>query len=123
LRRFAKVLRRRVKRVGGRAVAVLVVNAVLAPDVALHGLHSQFFARKANVVGGQKTRDEGARTVAAHETFDGCQGVAQVAVDLRAVVVAISEVAAGNESHVVAVARVHGTHRFAQTLEMRARVV
>ncbi len=89
---FAEMLARRVVGIADRAVAVAVVDRVLAPDVALADVDALLLGEVAQVLGGEKSGDHALRPVAAADHLrNHLQAVVQVAVHLLAGVVHVGE--------------------------------
>jgi hypothetical protein len=121
--RFAEVLARWVVGVTDGTIAVLIIDGVLAPDVALAHVDALVFGQVTQVRGSQEAGDHRARAVAASDDpRDHGQAVARIAVHLLARIVGVGEVAARDEGDLVSVARVEPRDQIADRFVVLAPV-
>ena len=105
------------------AVAVAVINAELAPDVALADVNILLLGQVFLVGRREETGHQTLRAkTAAHEIAHLGQRLVDVAVHLFARVIHVGEIGAGDESHVVAILIVELAHQPAGGLVVGPRV-
>ena len=123
LRGFEVVLAAGVVGVTDAAVAVAVVDAVLAPDLSLADVNAFVVGEVALVLGVHKAGDEALRTVvSADDVGDHGEGFVDGLAVVFAGVVHGGEVAAGNEGDLVAVLVVKGGEEAARVFVLLAIV-
>ena len=124
LRGFARVLAARIIGVTDGAVAVPVVDAVLAPDRALADMDALLFGQIAQVLGGQETGHQALGFVAvANHVADFQQRFPDVQVDLFSGAIHRREISTRNESDLVAVGLVIADNLFADGGVIRAFIM
>jgi hypothetical protein len=103
------VLGRRIVGIADRALAVLVVDGVLAPDIPLTDADPLFLSQILLVGRGQEAGDHAlGPEAAADDLGDAGQALVEVPVDLVPGVVGVGEIGPGDERHVVAVVMMVG---------------
>ncbi len=122
--RLAKMLARRVVRIGDRALTIAVIDRVLAPDISLANVDALHLREVTQVFSGEKSSNHALRTIAVTDDFrNALQAIVQIAINLFASVNHIREIGTWNKGYFIAELLLIGNDELLQIAILRAFIM